>query len=89
MTEEFVVAFGRDALIHVLMIASPMLIGGLIVGVTISIFQSVTQLQEQTLVFVPKILAVFVLAMIFTPWMLTHLLEFLVGVLSDIPYYAR
>ncbi len=88
MTEEFVIAFGRDALMRVLLIASPMLIGGLIVGLTISIFQSVTQLQEQTLVFVPKILAVFVLAVIFTPWMLTQLLEFLVGVLSNIPYYA-
>ena len=86
MTEEFVITFGRDALFHVLMIASPMLIGGLIVGLTISIFQSVTQLQEQTLVFVPKILAVFVLAVIFAPWMLTHLLEFLVGVLTNIPY---
>jgi len=88
MTEAFVITFGREALFRVLLVASPMLIGGLVVGLTISVFQSVTQLQEQTLVFIPKILAVFVLAVIFMPWMLSHLLEFLVGVLSSIPTYA-
>lgn len=85
MTEEFVLTFARQALVRVLLIASPMLLGGLAVGLTISIFQSVTQLQEQTLVFVPKILAVFVLALIFMPFMLSQLLDFLVGVLTNIP----
>ncbi|MCD6287664.1 MAG: flagellar biosynthetic protein FliQ, partial [Candidatus Hydrogenedentes bacterium] len=63
----------------------PMLIGVLIVGLTISVFQSVTQLQEQTLVFVPKILAVFVLALVFMPFMLNQLLDFIRGVLTNIP----
>ncbi|HUU46239.1 MAG TPA: flagellar biosynthetic protein FliQ, partial [Acidobacteriota bacterium] len=70
MTTELVLGLGREAVILTLMVASPMLILGLLVGVTISILQAVTQIQEMTLTFVPKIVAVALGFLIFFPWIL-------------------
>lgn len=70
MSNDTVIQLGRDALYMVMLIAAPMLGLGLIVGVIISIFQATTQIQEQTLAFIPKIIAVFVAVLLFGPWML-------------------
>lgn len=76
MTETALIALGRDALLTVLMVAGPMIGLGLLVGLIISIFQATTQIQEQTLTFVPKIIAVLVAGVIFGPWMLRTLVSF-------------
>jgi flagellar biosynthetic protein FliQ len=67
---------GREALYLALLASAPVLIIGLIVGLAISILQAVTQLQEQTLTFVPKIVAMVVAAVIFTPWIATLMLDY-------------
>ena len=76
MSIEFVTSFGREALITVLLIASPLLGIALLTGVIISIFQAVTQIQEMTLTFVPKIIVVILALVIFGPWILRIMLNF-------------
>ncbi|MGD8401659.1 MAG: flagellar biosynthesis protein FliQ, partial [Bacillota bacterium] len=70
MTDTFVVAVFREALWLVLVTAAPMLGAGLLVGLVISIFQATTQIQEQTLSFVPKIIAILTMMVICFPWMM-------------------
>jgi len=76
MTPQMVVGIGREALTVILMVSGPMLMFGLIIGLVISIFQAITQINEMTLTFVPKILAVAVALLIFLPWMINMLLDF-------------
>lgn len=76
MTQGDVLFIAKDALMLILITSAPMLGIALVVGITISIFQSVTQIQEATLAFVPKIVAVFVTMLIFGPWMLKMITEF-------------
>lgn len=66
----------RDALLMALTVASPMLLIGLVVGVLVSLVQAVTQIQEQTLTFVPKITAMIIAAIIFLPWIANRLLDY-------------
>ena len=89
MTETAVIALGRDALLTALLVAGPMLGLGLIVGLIISIFQATTQIQEQTLTFVPKIVAVLVAGLLFGPWMLRTMIEFSERLLSRAHEYIR
>jgi flagellar biosynthesis protein FliQ len=76
MTPQMVIEIGREALTVTLLVAAPMLIFGLIIGLIISIFQAVTQINEMTLTFVPKILAVAVALLMFMPWMINMLTDF-------------
>lgn len=76
MSPESVVELGRDALWTMLMVAAPMLVSGLLVGLLISILQAATQVNEMTMTFVPKIVAVLVTALVFLPWILSHLMRF-------------
>lgn len=71
----------------VLIISAPMLGLGLLVGLAVSIFQATTSIQEQTLAFIPKIVAVFVAILIFGPWMLRLMVEYVTNVLVNLPYY--
>jgi flagellar biosynthesis protein FliQ len=89
MTPEFVVNFAQEAIKVTLYVSMPMLVLGLIVGVAISIFQAVTQIQEMTLTFVPKILVVLVALLFFSSWMLEQLMQFTVTTINQIPYYIR
>lgn len=89
MTDATIVAIGRDALMTVLLVAGPMLGLGLLVGLLVSIFQATTQIQEQTLTFIPKILAVLLSALIFGPWMLRVMTEFGVRLLSNMHTFVR
>ncbi|MFO7861576.1 MAG: flagellar biosynthesis protein FliQ [Desulfosalsimonas sp.] len=74
MTEEMVVELIRRAVIAVLLAASPMMIAGLVVGLVVSIFQAATQINEQTMTFAPKIVAVLVALVIAVPWILNIVL---------------
>jgi flagellar biosynthetic protein FliQ len=76
MSHDFVLSLARDAIWTTLMIAAPLLLLSLTVGLGISIFQATTQIQEQTLTFVPKIVAVFLGILIFGSWMLTTIVQF-------------
>ena len=89
MTPQAVVDMGREALMTTLLISAPPLLAGLAVGLIISIFQAVTQIQEFTLTFIPKILAVFVATMIFLPWMLQVFLSFTTRLYIQIPMLAK
>ncbi len=77
---------GREALLMVLFISAPVMGIGLIVGLTVSLFQSMTQLQEQTLSFVPKILAMVGLTLVLVPWLAGRLLEYARLLLGESPF---
>jgi len=85
MTTEWVLGLGREAIVLALSVAAPMLILGLITGVSISILQAVTQVQEMTLTFIPKILAVAIGLLIFLPWIINRLVTFTTKVITGIP----
>lgn len=89
MTVDFVIGIMAEAIKVTLLISAPVLIVALIVGVAISLFQAVTQIQEMTLVFVPKILAVMVVLIAALPWMVSILLSYTHNLFVNIPNYAR
>ena len=89
MTPDFVINFGREAIILTLMLALPLLSLGLIVGLSISIFQSVTSIQEMTLTFIPKIITILTALMFFSPWMLEKMVTFTRNVIINIPNYIK
>lgn len=84
MTEIEVLDIARDAMMVMLLVSGPMLLVGLAVGLTISVFQTLTHIQEMTLTFIPKILAVFGSMIIFMPWMLRELTEFTQRIMDKI-----
>ena len=85
MTPEYVVDIGRQAIETVLMVAGPMLIVALVVGLVVSIFQAATQINEQTMTFIPKIVGVFVTLLLFAPWMIQKATSFLVMIFNQLP----
>ena len=87
MTEGQVLDVAKEAIYTIIICSAPMLIISLVVGLIVSIFQTVTSLQEQTLTFVPKIIAVFVGLMIFGSWILTNLTEFVTTLWSNFSMY--
>jgi len=89
MTPDFVVGIMAETIKVTLFVAAPVLIVGLVVGVAISLFQAVTQVQEMTLVFVPKIVAVLVALVAALPWMINLLLTFTHNLYSNIPNYVK
>ncbi|GBD94260.1 flagellar biosynthetic protein FliQ [bacterium BMS3Abin05] len=84
MTEQFVLHLGKQALVTTLLLSAPMLVTGLIVGLAVGIFQAVTQINEITLTFVPKILVVMVSFLIFMSWMMHILLRFTTSIFNSI-----
>lgn len=78
---------GQQALTVVLLVSAPMLGFGMLVGIIISILQAATQIQEQTLTFVPKIIVVIAAILIFGPWMLTVITQFTQNLFSELPNY--
>lgn len=87
MSHELVIYLGRESLWVILMIAGPILGLGLVTGLLVSIFQATTQIQEQTLAFIPKIVIVFVALVILGPWILNTLIDFVTVLFDNIPYY--
>ena len=82
---QFVIDAGREALGVALKLSVPLLAVGLLVGLSVSILQAVTQIQEQTLSFIPKILAVVGMLLVLMPWMLTVIVEYTRDVLLRLP----
>ena len=89
MTVDLVVELANKALYTVILTSAPVLIISLVIGLIVSIFQTVTSIQEQTLTFVPKIVAVFVTLMILGHWMLNQMTNLMVDVWSDFSVYIR
>ena len=87
MSGDLVIQMAQEALRMVLLISAPMLGLGLLVGLAVSVFQATPSIQEQTLAFIPKIVAVFVAILIFGPWMLRLMVEYVTNVLVNLPYY--
>ena len=85
MTRDTVVSLAVDAMTLALKIAMPILLAGLVVGLVISVFQAVTQIQEQTLTFIPKILATVAVLVVGGPWMLDQLLSYTSDLWTAIP----
>lgn len=86
---EEVTAVSSEALYLVIKVAAPVLLVSLVVGLIISIFQTVTSIQEQTLTFVPKIIAVFFALIVLGHWMLNEMTQFMIRLWSDFPLYIR
>lgn len=89
MTPEFVIGFGRQAIELCLMMALPMLGVGLCVGVVVSIIQAATQIQEQTLTFIPKIICMFIALLVALPWLMERMITFTRDVFVNIPQYVQ
>lgn len=89
MTPETVMDLARSAIETMLLLAAPMLLFSLGAGLLISIFQAVTQINEATLSFVPKIVAVFLAFVLFFPWLMSLSVGFTVNLLTNIPQYVR
>lgn len=87
MTVDLVVELANKALYTVILTSAPVLIISLVIGLIVSIFQTVTSIQEQTLTFVPKIVAVFVTLMILGHWMLNQMTNLMVDMWSDFSVY--
>ena len=85
MTTQMVLTIGHDALTLLLMVAMPMLGTIMAVGLTVSVFQAVTQIHEATLSFVPKLLAAFATLAITGSWMIASLVEYIQRVIQSIP----
>jgi flagellar biosynthetic protein FliQ len=84
MTADGAIEIIRNAVQLALVVAAPLLLVSLITGVVISLFQALTQIQEQTLTFIPKILAVAVVFILSLPWMLSRLVGFIVGTINHL-----
>ncbi len=89
MTVDDVALITRETLYTIIMTAAPVLLVSLVVGLIVSIFQTVTSIQEQTLTFVPKILAIFVSLMLLGHWMLNNMTTFMSELWSDFTVYIR
>ena len=89
MTIDDVTAIAGQALYLIIKVSAPVLLVSLVIGLVISIFQTVTSIQEQTLTFVPKIVCVFVALMVVGHWMLNSMTEFVVELWSNFSLYIR
>ena len=89
MTEQYAIDVARNAFIVALQIGGPLLASSLIIGMLVSVFQAVTQINEQTLSFVPKILVVAGALAVLGPWMATTLVSYMVGTFNSLPQLAR
>lgn len=87
MSSEFIIGLAGQALFTILKVSAPMLGLGLLVGLLVSIFQATTHIQEQTLAFIPKIVAVFVAILIFGPWILNVMVDFTSRLLGNLAQY--
>ncbi len=89
MTPEFVITIARKALETMLTVSLPILLTSLTIGVIVSVFQAVTQIHEQTLTFVPKVVATFLALLIFGSWMISKMVDFTIEIYQNIPNWIR
>lgn len=89
MDQEMVLDVGIEAIRVVLLVSAPILLLGLLVGLIVSIIQATTQIQEQTLSFIPKLIAIALALLIFGPWMMNMMYDFTINIFENIPNYIR
>lgn len=89
MTVDDVAMITQEALFLIIKVSAPVLLVSLVIGLLISIFQTVTSIQEQTLTFVPKILGIFLAIIILGHWMLNSMVEYMVQLWSDFTMFIR
>ncbi len=89
MTAELLEQLSRQTFETILLVGGPVLFVSLVVGVSISLFQAITQLQEMTIAFIPKILAIFATVFFALPWMINVMLSFTRNIIENIPTYVR
>ncbi|MFP3916200.1 flagellar biosynthesis protein FliQ [Lysinibacillus telephonicus] len=87
MTEEMVIAIAERAVWIVLIVSGPLLLIALVTGLIVSIFQATTSIQEQTMSFVPKIVAVLVALIFFGPWMISQMTDYFYDILNNLTRY--
>ena len=85
MDSQEAIDLGREAIWLALMIGSPVLLSGMIVGLLVGLFQALTQIQEQTVAFVPKIVAMVLALSIALPWLVTRMLQYSTDLITEIP----
>ncbi|MFQ5485479.1 MAG: flagellar biosynthesis protein FliQ [bacterium] len=89
MTTEFILFWSQETLKTALMVTAPILIGGMTVGLAVGIFQSVTQIHEMTLSFIPKMAVVAIIILLLMPWFLNHLVDFTTNVFTQISMISK
>jgi len=89
MTIELLNQLSRQTFTTILLVGGPVLVVSLVIGLMISLFQAVTSLQEMTLTFVPKIIAVFITLLVALPWMVKVMVGFTISIFNNIPLYVR
>ncbi len=88
MTQEMIINIAQESIKILLTVSLPLLLAALVVGLLVALFQAVTQLQEMTLAFIPKILAVFIVLLLLFPWMLNMMMDFTKHIFLNIPTYT-
>ncbi|UCZ51713.1 flagellar biosynthesis protein FliQ [Bacillus shivajii] len=88
MSAEMVIALAERGVFTVILVAAPLLITALGLGLLVSIFQATTQIQEQTLAFIPKIVGVLIALIVFGPWMLSQVLAFAQSIYSNLHQFV-
>jgi flagellar biosynthetic protein FliQ len=89
MSPDYCVELLKSLMTQVLIVSSPLLITGMVVGLLVSLFQAVTSIQEQTLTFVPKALAVVAMLFMILPWIVRTLMDYTVGIFDKLPQMVR
>ena len=89
MTQELIIGLGQQAVLMMVMLAGPLLAVSLVVGLVVSIFQAVTQVNEMTLTFVPKVIAIFAVLIVLGPWMLQMLLGYTANTFAQMATFAH
>ncbi len=87
MTPELVITLASEAMLVATKLAAPLLLIALVLGLLVSIFQAVTQIQEMTLAIIPKMAGVMIALMLFLPWFLSTATEYMAKVFNNIPFY--
>ncbi len=89
MSPDYCVELLKSLMMQVLIISSPLLLTGMAVGLVVSLFQAVTSIQEQTLTFVPKALAVVGMLFMILPWMVRTMMDYTIGIFDKLPQMVR
>lgn len=89
MTTEFVIFWGQQTIRTAILVTAPILLGGMIVGLVVGIFQSVTQIQEMTLTFIPKMAVVILVILFLMPWMLEMLTDFTTSIFHQMSVISK
>ncbi len=89
MGEDLIISLGQETIKTTAMLAAPMLGAALIVGLIVSVLQAITQINEATLTFIPKIIIIGIVIIIAGPWMIDTMTRFTVGLFENLPNYVR